>query len=104
LLHLLTTAFGTVLTKPDLALCPQLARADIRPKRAASRFDPERTIGGQVCCGAEHGSFFNDVVGYDPLRERSHQQRSSVATRGARAAGNKAADHRLLQRRFGAGY
>ena len=36
-----------------------------------SAFDPERTTGGPVCCDAEQGSFFNDVVGYDPPRERS---------------------------------
>ena len=32
LLHLLRSPIGTVLTKPDLALCPQLARADISRK------------------------------------------------------------------------
>src|SRR3974377_862926 len=31
-----------VLTSPDLALCPQLAGADISQKKAASRFDPKR--------------------------------------------------------------
>ena len=34
---------GTVLTKPDLALCPQLVKADISSKKANSRFDPEPT-------------------------------------------------------------
>ena len=34
------SAPGTVLTKPDLALCPQLARADIRPVDGNSGCDP----------------------------------------------------------------
>ena len=40
LLHLLRSGIGTVLTKPDLALCPQLARADIRPVDGNSGCDP----------------------------------------------------------------
>jgi hypothetical protein len=32
MLHLLMSGPGMVLTKPDLALCPQLARADISLK------------------------------------------------------------------------
>jgi hypothetical protein len=44
---------------------PDMLRSSSSPR------DPERTIGDQVCCDAEQGSFFNDVVGYDPLRERS---------------------------------
>ena len=42
-----------------------------------SASDPERTIDGQVCCIAEQALFFNDVVGYDPLRERSTLLRCS---------------------------
>ena len=38
LLHLLTTGFGTELTKPELALCPQLAEADISPLGRNSGF------------------------------------------------------------------
>jgi hypothetical protein len=37
------SAPGTVLTKPDLALCPQLAGADIRPVDGNSGCDPLRT-------------------------------------------------------------
>jgi hypothetical protein len=33
------SVLGTVLTKPDLALCPQLARAGIMPESVDSGFD-----------------------------------------------------------------
>jgi len=36
---------GTGLTKPDLMLCPQLAGADISPKRVTSRSDSNPVIG-----------------------------------------------------------
>src|SRR6516164_10285170 len=62
LLHLLRSPIGTQQPKPRAAVRPQLVGADISPKSANSRFDPERTIGGQLCCDAEQGFFFNDVV------------------------------------------
>jgi hypothetical protein len=34
------SAAGTVLTKPDLVLCPQLARADMSPPDGNSGYDP----------------------------------------------------------------
>jgi len=34
-------------------VCPQPAEADISPNGVDSRFDPERTTGGQFCCAAQ---------------------------------------------------
>src|SRR6516165_7062768 len=36
------SGLGTGLTKPELALCPQLARADISPLNGNSGYDPKR--------------------------------------------------------------
>jgi hypothetical protein len=41
-MHLLRSAAGTNLPKPNPASCSQLAKADISPKQAASHFDPLR--------------------------------------------------------------
>src|SRR6516164_2367565 len=72
-------------------------RSALRPNQISFSHsqDPERTIGGQGCCDAEQGSFFNDVVGYDPLRRGAHAAArvhnavrrggNGVATRGTRA-------------------
>jgi hypothetical protein len=46
------------------ALCPQLARADISPKRVASRYDPERKSSARFCCDAQQ--LPSDMVGYHP--------------------------------------
>ena len=43
MLHLLTAAFGTRQNTAYGAVCPQLAKADMRAKRIGSGFDPSRT-------------------------------------------------------------
>jgi hypothetical protein len=37
----------------DGPVCPELAEADISIKEPDSRFDPERSLGRQFCCGAQ---------------------------------------------------
>jgi hypothetical protein len=55
LLHLLRSGIGTVLTKWDLALCPQLARADVSPPDGNSGYDPNRKWGDPIYCDAQYG-------------------------------------------------
>jgi hypothetical protein len=50
------------------ALCPQLARADIRPVDGNSGCDPLRKLGGAKCCDAQR-AFFNSVLGCNPRIE-----------------------------------
>jgi len=48
LLRLLRTANGTKLLNARALVCPEeLAKADMRPFRRDSAFDPKRTKGGQ---------------------------------------------------------
>src|ERR1700730_18588809 len=72
---------------------------------ASDAYDPLRKSGGPKCCDAQH-SFFNDVVGCDPLlegstgaheRARVHhtpRRRGDVAARGACAAARPGAADR----------
>src|SRR6516165_12052074 len=43
------TPNGTTRLQASTALCPQLARADIRPKGWNSGYDPNRTLAGSKC-------------------------------------------------------
>ena len=43
-----------LLTTADARGCPQLlAKADMRPLRRDSAFDPLRSLAGQICCDAQ---------------------------------------------------
>ena len=61
MLHLLTTVIGTKLLNARALVCPEeLAKADMRPFRRDSAFDPELPIGTQVCCDAQRSSESGD--------------------------------------------
>jgi hypothetical protein len=54
MLHLLTTALGTLQSKACSMVCPQLlAKADIKAIRGHSGFDPQRTSTGLKSCTAQ---------------------------------------------------
>src|SRR6516165_745085 len=67
------------------AQCPQLAKADISPKRVASGFDPTRTSATQFCCPAQRAWLCARLTPSPPggLRETARHSRPETCEEAA---------------------